>query len=99
MAVVDADRAPVSYAEVASSGDAMADALRADAVHPGDQVAVLELISFMRAGLARFKAPDYFCLQALPKISTGKNVARDRARDLAEPRPAQPHTGGRRGCE
>jgi len=44
-----------------------------------------ELIEFVRARLAHFKAPDRVYFEALPKTSTGKiqkNVLRDRAREL-----------------
>jgi fatty-acyl-CoA synthase len=38
----------------------------------GDQVTERELIDFVRARLAHFKAPDRVFFQALPKTSTGK---------------------------
>jgi fatty-acyl-CoA synthase len=43
VAVVDDDGTPVSYAEFGRDCDALAGALRADGVQPGDRVAVLDL--------------------------------------------------------
>jgi fatty-acyl-CoA synthase len=43
VAVVDADGTEVSYAELGGDGDAMAAALRAYGIRPGDRVAVLDL--------------------------------------------------------
>src|ERR1700689_1324091 len=43
VAGVDADETPVSYAELGRDCDALAGALRADGVQPGDRVAVLDL--------------------------------------------------------
>jgi fatty-acyl-CoA synthase len=45
VAVVDADETPVSYAELGRDCDALAGALRAGGVEPGDRVAVLDLNS------------------------------------------------------
>jgi len=45
VAVVDADESPVSYAELGRDCDALAGALRADGVQPGDRVTVLDLNS------------------------------------------------------
>jgi fatty-acyl-CoA synthase len=45
VAVVDADGAEVSYAELGRDADAMAGALRACGIRPGDRVAVLDLNS------------------------------------------------------
>src|SRR5260370_23744354 len=42
-AVVEDDGSAVSYAELAADCDALAGALRADGVGPGDRVAVLDL--------------------------------------------------------
>jgi fatty-acyl-CoA synthase len=55
-----------------------------------------ELIDFVRARIAHFKAPERVFFQALPKTSTGKiqkHLLRDQARDravTAEPRPGGP---------
>ena len=43
VAVVDADGTEVSYAELGHDADAMAAALRAYGIRPGDRVAVLDL--------------------------------------------------------
>ena len=45
VAVVDDDETAVSYAELGRDCDALAGALRADGVRPGDRVAVLDLNS------------------------------------------------------
>src|ERR1700734_364481 len=45
VAVIDADETPVSYAELGRDCDALAGALRADRIQPGDRVAVLDLNS------------------------------------------------------
>src|SRR5580704_6778053 len=45
VAVVDAGESAVSYAELGRDCDALAGALRADGVQPGDRVAVLDLNS------------------------------------------------------
>src|SRR6202453_3550327 len=45
VAVVDADETAVSYAELGRDCDALAGALRADGIQPGDRVAVLDLNS------------------------------------------------------
>src|SRR5580658_11101950 len=45
LAVVDADESAVSYAELGRGCDALAGALRAGGVRPGDRVAVLDLNS------------------------------------------------------
>jgi fatty-acyl-CoA synthase len=45
VAVVDSDETPVSYAELGLDCGALAGALRADGVQPGDRVAVLDLSS------------------------------------------------------
>ncbi|HEX3922089.1 MAG TPA: AMP-binding protein [Streptosporangiaceae bacterium] len=52
-----------------------------------DGVTGPELIDFVRARLAHFKAPDRVYFEDLPKTSTGKirkHVLRDRARDRAD---------------
>src|ERR1700733_10458049 len=43
VAVIDTDETPVTYAELGGDCDALAGALRADGVRPGDRVAVLDL--------------------------------------------------------
>jgi fatty-acyl-CoA synthase len=62
-----------------------------------DGVTEQELTDFVRARLARFKAPDRVYFEALPKTSTGKiqkHVLRERARDRARLGAAAPQAPG-----
>jgi acyl-CoA synthetase (AMP-forming)/AMP-acid ligase II len=60
VAVIDTDETPVSYAELGRDCDALADALRADGVQPGDRVAVLDLNT-------RWSNPPQCC--SMPRVT------------------------------